>query len=299
MDSQKPPVGIIGLGIMGGAISGNVLKAGFPVVGYDIDPARIKLLVQGGGQAAASAREVAQRCRFILTSLPSSAALLETVSGKEGLVAAGRKDLIVSECSTLPLEDKQTALTALAGAGCTLLDSPLSGTGNQAVRKDLLVYSSGDKAAYERTLPIYQAFSRAWYHLGEFGNGSRMKFIANLLVSIHNVAAAEALALARKAGLDPVATQKLISDGAGSSRMFDIRGPLMVAGSYDEAFMKLEMWMKDLSIIGKFAAGLNCPTPLFSASSQFYAAAMAQGRGKQDTACVAAILEDLAGVRRS
>lgn len=298
MDSKKQAIGFVGLGIMGTALSTNLLKAGFPVIGFDIDASRIDVLVRNGGAAAASARDVAQRCDLILTSLPAPEALHETVSGGSGLLAAQRKGLIVSECSTLTLEDKQAAQSALAAGGITLLDSPLSGTGSQAVRKDLLVYSSGDKAAYERMLPVYQGFSRGSYYLGAFGNGSRMKFIANLLVSIHNVAAAEAMVLAMKAGLDPAETYKAISDGGGTSRMFEVRAPAMVTGDYSKAQMKLELWMKDLGIIGDFATGLRCPTPLFSASSQYYAAALAQGRGAEDTASVCAVLEAMAGVKR-
>ncbi len=298
MDTQKQAIGLIGVGIMGSALSANLLKAGFPVIGFDIDASRIDALVRNGGAAATSARDVAQRCDLILTSLPGPKALHDTVSAKDGLLAAQRKGLIVSECSTLTLEDKFAAQSVLAAGGITLLDSPLSGTGTQAARKDVLVYSSGDKAAYERMLPVYQGFSRGSHYLGAFGNGSRMKFVANHLVAIHNVAAAEAMVLGMKSGLDPAEVYRVISDGAGTSRMFEVRGPSMVAGDYRQAQIKLELWMKDLSIIGSFATGLRCPTPLFSASSQYYAAALAQGRGDEDTASVCAVLEAMAGVKR-
>ena len=298
MDSQKQAIGFVGLGIMGTALSANLLKAGFPVVGFDIDAGRIEALVRNGGTAAASAREVAQRCDLMLTSLPGPKALQETVSGSTGLLSAKRRGLIVSECSTLALEDKLAAHAALAAGGITLLDSPLSGTGAQAVRKDLLVYSSGDKAAYERMLPVYRGIARGSHHLGVFGNGMRMKIVANLLVAIHNVAAAEGLVLAMKAGLDPAEAYKVLSDGGGTSRMFEVRGPSMVAGNYQQAQMKLKLWMKDLGIIGNFATEVQCPTPLFSASSQYYAAALAQGRGEEDTGSVCAVLEAMAGVKR-
>ena len=180
-----------------------------------------------------------------------------------------------------------------------LLDCPLSGTGAQARTGDLSVYASGDKAAYAKTVPVLKGFSRSQYYLGEFGNGSKMKFVANLLVAIHNVAAAEAFVLGMKAGLDPKTLYQVIGDGAGSSRMFQVRGPQMVAGRYDKATMKNEVWQKDMRIIGEFAARLGVQTPLFSASAPVYAAAMAQGFGKADTAAVCAVLEALAGVKRS
>ena len=155
----------------------------------------------------------------------------------------------------------------LAKKGITLLDCPLSGTGAQARTKDLVVYASGDKAAFEKAEPVLQGFSRAHYYLGEFGNGSKMKFVANLLVAIHNVSAAEAFVLGMKAGLDPETIFEVAGDSAGGSRMFQVRGPQMVAGDYDDATMKVEVWQKDMKIIGEFATKLGVPTPLFNASA--------------------------------
>ncbi len=126
-----------------------------------------------------------------------------------------------------------------------------------------------------------------------------MKYVANLLVAIHNVAAAEAFILGMKAGLDAATIYKVIGDGAGSSRMFQVRGPQMVAGRYDEATMKVEVWQKDMKIIGEYATQLGAPTPLFNASAALYTAAMAQGFEKQDTASVCAVLESMARVRRA
>jgi 3-hydroxyisobutyrate dehydrogenase-like beta-hydroxyacid dehydrogenase len=125
-----------------------------------------------------------------------------------------------------------------------------------------------------------------------------MKYVANLLVAIHNVAAAEAFVLGMKAGLDPATVLKVIGDGAGSSRMFQVRGPQMVAGDYSEATMKVEVWQKDMKIIGEYATRLGVPTPLFNASAAVYSAAMAQGYGKLDTGAVCAVLELSAGLRR-
>ena len=129
-----------------------------------------------------------------------------------------------------------------------------------------------------------------------FGNGSKMKFVANLLVAIHNVSTAEALVLGIKAGLKPEDIFKVITDGAGNSRMFEIRGPMMVAGDYGDATMKNSVWQKDMQIIADFARSRDCPTPLFSATEPLYKAAMEQGRGTQDTASICAVLEAMAGL---
>jgi 3-hydroxyisobutyrate dehydrogenase-like beta-hydroxyacid dehydrogenase len=125
-----------------------------------------------------------------------------------------------------------------------------------------------------------------------------MKFIANLLVAIHNVAAAEAMVLGIKSGLDPAQVLKVISNGAGTSRMLEVRGPMMVGGDYSEATMKVAVWQKDMKIIGEYARSIDCPTPLFLASAPFYTAAMAMGFGDEDTGAVCAVLEELARTGR-
>ena len=295
---MKQKIGMIGLGIMGSAMSPNLLKAGFSVVGYDIVPELVETLVKKGGVGAASCKEVAANSDVIITSLPSVEALQEVVSGEEGLLAGAKKGQCVIETSTLPLNAKQEAHDALKAVGVDVLDCPLSGTGAQAVKKDLVVYASGNKKACENCTPVFDGFARANHYLGEFGMGTKMKFVANLLVTIHNVSAAEAFVLGMKAGLDPEMILKVISDGAGTSRMFEVRGPLMVSGKYDEPTMKVDVYQKDIKIITAFANELQCPTPLFSAAAQIYTAALADGRAKEDTAAVCAILEKMAGLRR-
>jgi 3-hydroxyisobutyrate dehydrogenase-like beta-hydroxyacid dehydrogenase len=293
---------MIGLGIMGMPMSANLLTAGFGVVGYGgprSNAEKTAALEALGGQGAGSPREVAERSDIVVTILPSVAALDEVIGGADGLLASGRAGLPVVEAGTFPLEDKLRAREALAAGGMPALDCPISGTGAQAVKKDLSIYASGDRQAYERCAPVFRGFARSHYYLGEFGNGSKMKYVANLLVAIHNVSAAEAFVLGMKAGLDPEQIYKVIADGAGTSRMFEVRGPLMVRGEYEPATMKVDIWQKDMKIIGEFAARLGVPTPLFAASAQLYTAAMAQGRAKQDTASVCAILEEWARLART
>jgi 3-hydroxyisobutyrate dehydrogenase-like beta-hydroxyacid dehydrogenase len=287
--------GVIGLGIMGGAIAANLVKAGFAVTGYDVLADKVAAHAARGGAAAPSIAGVAAAADIIVTSLPSVAALDDVVAALGG---SARRGTVVIECSTFPIDDKQRAHDSLKNAGVAVLDCPLSGTGAQAVTKDLVVYASGDGAAYERCVAVFDGFSRANYFLGAFGNGSKMKFVANLLVSIHNVATAEAFTLGMKAGLDPQQILEVVGAGAGVSRVFQLRGPMMVENSYGDASMKLDVWQKDVKVIGDFAAKLGCPTPLFSAALPIYAAAIAQGRGLEDTAAVCAVLEEMARVVR-
>ncbi len=288
-------VGVVGLGIMGSAMSTNLVGAGFSVRGYDVLARRRTDLSRAGGRAARTVRDLARATSVVITSLPSSEALLEVAAE---LAGAKRPGQIVIETSTLPIPIKEQARKVLAASGITLLDCPLSGTGAQARAKDLAVYASGQRRAYRRCVPIFDGFARRHFFLGRFGAGSKMKFLANLLVAIHNVSAAEALVLGMKAGLDPATMVEVLGDGAGSSRMLQVRGPMMARNDYRDATMKVGVWQKDMRIITEFARELDCPTPLFAATTAVYNAAIAQGFAEADTASVCAVLEDWAKAHR-
>jgi 3-hydroxyisobutyrate dehydrogenase-like beta-hydroxyacid dehydrogenase len=220
------------------------------------------------------------------------------MTGDNGIDKAQKSGLIVVECSTMPIADKQSAHDALAEAGTVMLDCTISGTGSQAATKDLAIYGSGDEAAYQICQPMFDAFSRVNHYVGPFGNGSKIKFIANHLVHIHNVASAEAMVLAMKAGLDPQMVFDVISSGAGTSVVFGLRAPMMVKNEYQPATMKIDVWEKDMNVIGDFASSLQCPTPVFAACNEIYRAALAHGMGAEDTAAVCKILEDMANLKR-
>jgi len=292
---KKGFVGIVGLGIMGGAFAENLLAAGWRVVGYDVAAARRRALARKGVEIAADAGEVARKAPTMILSLPKTSALAATV---DAIVKADVPRRIVIEASTFKLEDKEAAEAVLRKAGHVLLDCPVSGTGFQAKVKDLVIYASGGAAEIKRLRPLFADFSRALHDLGAFGNGSRMKYIANLLVAIHNVASAEALVLGMKAGLPPQLVYDQIKIGAGNSRVFELRAPMMVRGRYDDPTMKVSIWQKDMAVIGSFAQALGAPTPLFSATLPIYAAAFSTGYAEQDTAATCAVLEAMAGVTR-
>lgn len=289
------PVGMVGLGIMGSAMSVNLMRAGFQVLGYDVASKQRAAHRKAGGSLARSSSEIARRCDIVVTSLPSSQALLDTAAE---LAKSSRNGLIVVETSTLPIQVKEDARAVLAARGAILLDCTLSGTGAQARVKDVVVYGSGDRKAYAAVSAVLNGFARAQYYVGAFGAGCKVKFVANLLVAIHNVAAAEAMVLAMKAGLDPALVLKVVADGAGGSRMLSVRGPMMVKGDYSEATMKVQTWQKDMTIIGDYARKIDCPTPLFNASTPFYSAAMAMGLGAEDTGAVCEVLERMANHSR-
>ena len=290
---MEQTVGIVGLGIMGGAIARNLAAAGWRVLGHDIDASRCTAIAAAGVEIRPDAAATAREAPVLLLSLPSPAASLATA---QAIAASGGDRRIVIEASTLALKDKLAIQAALQAGGHVALDCPISGTGAQALTKDLVIYASGDAQSIAVLGPMFAAYSRAVHDVGAYGNGSKMKFVANLLVAIHNVASAEAIVLGVKAGLDPQHIVELITAGAGTSRVFELRAPMMARRNYQPASMKIDVWQKDMSIISQYASELGVPTPLLSATMPIYAAAMATGHASDDTAAVCAVLEAMAGI---
>ena len=245
--------------------------------------------------ACGSPADVARDADVVVTSLPSAGALLAVLDGDDGVGAAARAGLVIVETSTLGHDTKEDGRARAAAWGGTLLDCPMSGTGQQARDGDLIAYLSGEDVAKRRARPVLAGFTREQYDLGPFGRGTAMKLVANLLVAVHNAAAAEALLLAQRAGLDLQDVLAAVGDGAGGSRMLQVRGPLMAAGRYEPATATVATMLKDNALIAAFAASVASPTPLFSATTVLYQAAVAQDRLQQDTACVYGVLERLAG----
>jgi 3-hydroxyisobutyrate dehydrogenase-like beta-hydroxyacid dehydrogenase len=293
-EQGKETVGVVGLGNMGGAFARHLASAGWRVLGFDIDSAR-KRAAKSAGVEVAPLERLAGEAPVIILSLPSPQALDSTVAA---IAAQDLAPRIVVEASTFTLGDKERAEAALRRAGHVMLDCPVSGTGAQAAVKDIVVYASGDAKAIAKVMPMFADFSRAAYNTGAFGNGSRMKYVANLLVTIHNVASAEAMVLGIKSGLDPQMVYDLIRAGVGTSRVFEVRGPMMVEDSYENASMSVRLYHKDIAVIEDHAARLGVPTPLFSASIPVYSAALSMGYAEQDTASVCGVLQTMAGVKR-
>ncbi len=285
-------VGLVGLGAMGRPVGERLLRAGFVVIGHDVDPGRRADFAQSGGSAVGSVGEVARSASTIITLLPSAAAL---ASVADDLAAAGTPgagtslpDLV--ELSTLGLAAKESARSVLAARGASMLDGAVSGTAVQASSGDLVLYSSGDAAVHWRCEPILRAIGRSVHYLGEFGRATQTKLVANHLVAVHVAAAAEALLLARRSGLDLDTTIEVVGDGAGTSRMFELRGPMMAAEVYEPPSMRMELFLKDLDLIESLCREVATPTPLFDAATALYRAAVAEGYGSKDTAAVSAWL---------
>lgn len=288
-------IGILGLGVMGSAMARHLLAAGYEVHGFDVVPEKMDAFAGLGGLTEASGAAVAQSSDIVILSLPSVVALEQATAE---LLRGAHDGLIAIEMGTLPLEAKERARTALAVAGADLMDVPVSGTGLQAEDGTLVVFASGSREAFDRSAPLFEVIGRSTHYLGAFGNGSVMKYIANLLVSVQTLAAAEAHALGIAAGMDPAVVQEVMSDGVGSSKIFDIRGPMMVQDVYSPPSARLSIILKDAGIIKAFAQDVGAPTPLLDASIPVYDEA-AVAFGDLDAAALCRYLENLGGLHRA
>jgi L-threonate 2-dehydrogenase len=291
LTKQQPQcIGIIGLGTMGTIMARSLVQAGHEVVGYDPLPAARRRLRQSGGQALASASEVAQHADALICSLPSSAALHEVVANLQLTDKPSKKQMVI-ETSTLPLADKLAAATALRTQGRLMLDAPISGTATPAPEKNWIIYLSGPPAACREAATLVKAFTFQAPRVGALGAGMKLKLAANHLVAIYNVAYAEMVTLCRNMGLDPSMALAQMGHspyiGTGAMRL---RVPMMIERQYEPASMKIALWQKDMQIITEMARSVHSPTPLLDACASVYSAAMALGLGEADTAATAEVL---------
>ena len=285
-DTKK--IGLIGLGIIGSSILRNIHDSEFSPIGFDIDQKIIDTLNHEGLNTSSSLKEIIDQSSIIITSLPNNKALDETVN----LIIQqdNRKVELLIETSTLSLECKIKNKERLNAINVDILDCPISGTGRQAENKDIVMYASGLKESYEMALPVLETFSRESFFLGDFGNATKVKLIANLLVSIHNVASAEAIRLGEKSGLDLNELYKVISSGAATSKIFELRAPMMIAKDYSPASMKMNVWKKDMELIRDMLDNHEIDSPLFKMTEQLYKKAEELHLNELDTASVMEVL---------
>jgi 3-hydroxyisobutyrate dehydrogenase-like beta-hydroxyacid dehydrogenase len=283
-------IGMIGIGNMGLPMSANLIKAGFRITGTARTQKSRDALVSVGGTAVVGAANVGKQCHYIILALPA-VDIFHSICTE--LAASCEKGTIILETGTFPLVEKEKARDMLATHDIIMLDIPLSGTGEQAKHKDVVAFGSGDGTAYKDCIPIIEGFCKSQYYLGEFGNGMKMKYIANQLVAIHNVSSAEALLFAVRMGMDPGEVIKIIEEGAGNSRMLQVRGPIMANRTWDQPQITNTVFHKDITLISEALHKYGCPAPLFSATIPLYTAAIASGHAEHDTSSVYAVLEQM------
>jgi 3-hydroxyisobutyrate dehydrogenase-like beta-hydroxyacid dehydrogenase len=286
---------MVGVGLLGSAVSAVLLKAGYPVVGYDIVPERVAALTGMGGKAAGSAADVAASADPVFTILPTLTSVEEAIVGPRGVLEGAGAGTIIIQMSTISPELATRLEAGARPRGVAFLDAPVSGTSSMVARRDCVVTVGGDRAAFERCLPVLEALAKRVFHVGPCGLGSHLKLVTNLIMGLNGVVLAEGLTLARRAGLDPTQTLEILSQGAAASKILDVRGPLMVEGRFD-ALMKMDLFLKDIRLMLEAGQALHVPLPLTGMMQQLYTAAVAGGQAKEDLSGIIRLYERMAGL---
>ena len=276
-------MGMVGLGLLGHALAARLRAGGHAVIGHDVAPERREALVALGGIAAADARAVAKQSEAVCTVLPTLAAVEQVVTDLDGA-------RVIIQMSTISPDLTERLARLAASRGQAFLDCPVSGTAGMVARGDGIIFVGGEREAYDRWRPVLESMLPRAVHVGRAGQAMVLKLVANLLVGVHSAAAAEALAMARRAGLDMDVALEVLAAGAGSSRMLEVRGPMMLREDFP-AQMKLDLFMKDLHLIQDAARAVGASTPLTDVAERLYAATQAAGRGGDDLAAVVTALD--------
>lgn len=284
MEAEKRVVGLVGAGAMGLALLERLVRGGFTVMVYDPSERACEQARATGGHCVGQAEEIFASGAPTLICVASTQAFASTVESALAASNRGAKVGLVIETSTLDLSLKTETMTRFRQDGITMLDCPLSGTSAQARNGDLVVFASGDEDALVQCAPIFSAVTRTTIQAGDFGMGMKLKLLANLLVSIHSAAAAEMLALARSVGLDPELALAALVQSAGTSRMLEVRGELMIAHKYVPATGSIDILVKDGAMIADMARQAGCALPVFNTANNLYRAAQADGLGQSDIA---------------
>jgi 3-hydroxyisobutyrate dehydrogenase-like beta-hydroxyacid dehydrogenase len=283
-------VGMIGLGLLGHALASRLLGAGHTVVGYDVLPEKTDALVALGGKGAASVEEVARQAEVVCVVLPTLASVEDAILGGAGVIARAGADSTVIQMSTISPGLTERLAREVVARGGRFLDCPVSGTSAMVARGDGLIIAGGETAVVERWRPVLEGMLLRVVHVGPAGHATVVKLVANLLVGVHSLAAAEALTMARKSGVDLARVLEVLTSGAAGSRMLEVRGPMIVSERFPPQ-MKLDLFMKDLHLIQEAARAVGAPIPLTDVSERLYAAALEAGHAGQDLSVVVKALE--------
>jgi len=277
-------VGVIGLGKMGLPIARNLMVRGFRVTGYRRSGS--PELLREGGAVAASAAEVAAETDVLLSIVPEAEDVEDIISGPAGTLRALKPGTIHIEMSTIDVDRKARLRDEVRAKGGDLLDCPISGSPGMVAPRLATTFASGDPASVDEVSAVLDAISGPWIYTGAFGTGAKMKYVANLLLAVHTVAAAEAMALARRSGLDLGLVQQTLDDSIASSAIWKQRGPLMAERSWSPAPGPVRTLHPILEQIEDQAAKTGLSASVFAAAKEVFDRALADGWGDLDIACV-------------
>ena len=279
-------VGVIGLGAMGGGMAASLRRAGCDVHVFDVRAEVAQSFAAGGGTACESAAAVASACDVVVSVVVNAAQTESVLFGPDGCAAAMQPGSVFVMCSTVDPAWSAALETRLAEQGVLYLDAPISGGAARAASGEITMMTAGSAAAYARCGPLLDAMAARVYRLGErAGAGSKVKVINQLLAGVHIAAAAEAMALGLREGVDPAALYEVITHSAGNSWMFENRMPHVLAGDYTP-LSAVDIFVKDLGLVLDMARGSKFPLPLSSTAYQMFMQASTAGHGREDDSAV-------------
>ena len=290
-------IGFIGLGIMGRPMARNLLKAGYSLVVHSRSRGPVDEIAGAGAKAGTSSRDVAAQCEVLITMLPNSPEVEQVVLGRDGVIEGARPGMILLDMSTISPLVSQKVGAALAAKSVKMLDAPVSGGEKGAIDGALSIMVGGDKAVFDKALPIFQAMGKTITHLGPLGAGGFTKLANQIIVAVNLTALGEALTLAKKAGLDRELTLTALAGGLAGSKCLDQKKPNYLADTYNPGF-KIDLHYKDLGLIMESARALGVPLPTTAAVQELFSALRVKGRGGLDHSGVITLLEDLAGLSK-
>jgi 3-hydroxyisobutyrate dehydrogenase-like beta-hydroxyacid dehydrogenase len=288
MTQTRQPVGVIGTGLMGTACAKRLLAAGFDVLGYDVDPAKLERLTGLGGRAARSMDEIARACDRVVLAVFSTDQVEQAIEGPQGLVASRPSGAppLVAICVSTCDPDRIAALAArLPAARLRFVEAPVSGTSDQTARGDALGLVGGDPAAVESVREVIAAIAPRWRHVGAAGNGGRTKLAVNLILGINRAALAEGLVLAERMGLAPDKFLEAARDSAAYSQVMDIKGAKMIAGDFAPQGYVVQS-LKDFSLMLEQARRHGQQLPLGEIYATLMEGCIAAGEGEFDNSAV-------------
>jgi 3-hydroxyisobutyrate dehydrogenase len=291
-------VGFIGVGNMGNPMAANVLKAGFPMTVFDLNPKAMENLVKAGAKAAGSAREVVERSEVVLTSLPASPDVEAAYLEPGGLIESSKAGTILIDLSSvLPSTPRKIEPKAKA-KGLGFLEAPVSGGVSGAAAGTLAIMVGGDAETLKRAEAVLKPIGPNIFHVGPVGAGNTVKAINNMMASVNSLAMMEGLALGVKAGLDPMVIYEVVKASSGGSKALERIPRAIVPRNFEPGF-KVALMNKDLETFNTIAKELHVPVSFANVAQRYQQAAMAAGFSEQDTTAAMIIIERLACVEVS
>ncbi|MAS37317.1 MAG: 3-hydroxyisobutyrate dehydrogenase [Anaerolineaceae bacterium] len=294
--SPNLTVGFVGLGSMGLRMARNLVRAGYMVKGYDINPQSVEAFAQAGGIAAGTVADAAQDVDVLLLVVVNARQVEDVLYGAGEAVQHLRPGSVVAVHSTVEPDYVRGLAPRLYDAGLELVDAPISGGVPGAEGGTLAIMASGHPAAFDRVRPLFDVMGKNVFVMGEeCGLGATMKVVNQLLCGVHIAAAAEAIALAAQAGIDSQNVFDVISTSAANSWMFQDRVPRMISGDYTTT-SAVDIFVKDLGIVLDTGQASHFPLPLAAAAHQLFIMASAAGHGLEHDSAVVKVYEQLTGV---